>query len=129
MINLRDTRGVLPAGAIYVGRAMPRYRLAQSDWANPFRIGPDGDRHEVLAKYMLRLVGLIAGDPERYRLRLLGLRGHDCGCWCWPERCHAEPLVKWSNEDQVLDPVAFRAPFQRLRPDVAHYFRRMGRAM
>lgn len=41
VLNKRKT-GV-PAGAIYIGRG--------SKWGNPFRIGPDGDRASVIAKY------------------------------------------------------------------------------
>ena len=33
----------VPAGAVYIGRG--------SKWGNPFRIGPDGDRAAVIAKY------------------------------------------------------------------------------
>jgi hypothetical protein len=33
----------IPAGAVYIGRG--------SKWGNPFRIGRDGDRAAVIAKY------------------------------------------------------------------------------
>ena len=33
----------VPARAVYIGRG--------SKWGNPFRIGPDGDRLAVIAKY------------------------------------------------------------------------------
>lgn len=33
----------VPAGAVYIGRG--------SKWGNPFRIGRDGDRAAVIAKY------------------------------------------------------------------------------
>ena len=33
----------VPAGAVYIDRG--------SRWGNPFRIGPDGDRAAVIAKY------------------------------------------------------------------------------
>ncbi|GEM_PF-3616899 len=33
----------IPAGAVYIGRG--------SKWGNPFRIGQDGDRVTVIAKY------------------------------------------------------------------------------
>ena len=28
-----------PDGAVYIGRAMPRYRLRASRWRNPFKVG------------------------------------------------------------------------------------------
>ena len=33
----------VPAGTVYIGRG--------SKWGNPFRIGPDGDRAAVIAKF------------------------------------------------------------------------------
>ena len=29
----------MPPGVVYIGRPMPRVRLARSKWANPFKIG------------------------------------------------------------------------------------------
>ena len=64
---------------VYVGRANPRHHLARSKWHNPFRIGADGTREEVLDKYREYLLG----RPDL--LALLGeLRGRVLGCWCAP---------------------------------------------
>lgn len=30
---------LMPPGVVYIGRPMPRVRLARSKWANPFKIG------------------------------------------------------------------------------------------
>jgi hypothetical protein len=60
----------------------------ESRWGNPFRIGPDGDRAEVIAKYRAWVVGqadLMAGLPE--------LRGKRLGCWCAPLACHGDVLA------------------------------------
>ena len=40
---LNKHRDGLPAGAVYIGRG--------SKWGNPFRIGVDGDRATVIARY------------------------------------------------------------------------------
>jgi hypothetical protein len=72
---------------LYIGRANPRYRLGRSKWANPFKLGPDGDRDQVLAKYR----DWIQTQPEL--LAQVGeLRGKVLACWCKPEACHGDIL-------------------------------------
>jgi len=66
---------------VYIGRP--------SKWGNPFVIGPDGDRGEVIAKYRAYLLaspGLMAALPE--------LRGKVLGCWCKPAACHGDVLAE-----------------------------------
>ena len=58
-----------------------------SKWGNPFRIGKDGTRDEVIAKYKGWLTsqpGLLAALPERREKRL--------GCCCCPLPCHGDVL-------------------------------------
>jgi ribosomal protein S27AE len=60
-----------------------------SKWGNPFRIGPDGDRAEVIRKYRAWVVeqaDLMAALPE--------LRGKVLGCWCHPSSCHGDVLAE-----------------------------------
>jgi hypothetical protein len=76
----------------YIGRAMPRFGLAASKWANPFRAGYDGERREVIAKYGRWLSGepeLMAALPE--------LREKTLGCWCAPQPCHGDLLMRLPN--------------------------------
>lgn len=64
---------------VYVGRAVPRARLAASKWGNPFHIGRDGTREQVIAsyrEYLLAQPDLLAELPQ--------LRGKRLGCWCAP---------------------------------------------
>ena len=94
IINMRGRRGQVPPGAVYAGRAQGRVGLGQSKWANPFHIGRDGNRDEVIEKYrdwLLQQPDLMAALPE--------LRGKDLACWCVPERCHAEVLLELANGD------------------------------
>lgn len=75
-----------PAGAVYVGRP--------SKWGNPFAIGVDGTRDDVLVKYMLWLCS------EDALMHALGeLRGKDLVCWCKPLPCHADILLELANAD------------------------------
>lgn len=65
-----------------------------SKWGNPFVIGRDGDRAEVIAKYDAWLdtqPGLLAALPE--------LAGKVLGCFCAPEACHGDVLVRRANAD------------------------------
>ncbi len=92
MAGHRDDPGF--ADVVYVGRAMYRggWRLAASPLANPFRIGADGDRDEVIAKYRLYLFS----RPDLLA-RLPGLRGGRLGCWCKPLPCHADVIAELAD--------------------------------
>jgi hypothetical protein len=78
---------------VYIGRAMPRFSLAGSKWANPLRAGNDGDRRGVIAKYE-RCLG---GEPE-LMAALPELRGKTLGCWFAPQPCHGDLLIRLANE-------------------------------
>ena len=77
---------------VYIGRAVPRSGLKGSDWANPFVIGKDGTREQVIAKYR---VWLMANDELIKRLP--ELKSKVLGCWCAPEACHGEVLSELAN--------------------------------
>ena len=78
VVNCRD-KGVRID--VYVGRP--------SKWGNPFQIGRDGSRSEVIAKYETWLYSqkhLMDALPE--------LAGKNLGCWCAPLPCHADILYR-----------------------------------
>jgi hypothetical protein len=65
---------------VYIGRS--------SKWGNPFVIGKDGTRDEVIQKYDVWLdtqPELLAALPE--------LQDKILGCWCAPKSCHGHILV------------------------------------
>lgn len=74
----------------YIGRANPRRGLKASPFANPFKIGVDGDRAEVIAKYRLWLID----RPALIHRAVRELRGKRLGCWCAPEACHGDVLAE-----------------------------------
>lgn len=77
------------SGGIYIGRP--------SKWGNPFAIGKDGTRTEVIAKYEAWLKTqpeLLAALPE--------LRGHDLRCWCAPQKCHGDILLREANSIELF---------------------------
>lgn len=70
---------------VYIGRP--------GKWGNPFEIGRDGTREEVIAKYrewIAQQPRLLAALPE--------LRGKVLGCWCAPKGCHGDVLAQLADE-------------------------------
>lgn len=77
---------------VYIGRP--------SRWGNPFQIGPDGTREEVVEKYRIWLYKQIQ-QGEISLEDLAGLEGKILGCWCSPAACHGDVLVRasrWAKE-------------------------------
>ncbi len=72
--------------AVYVGRP--------NKWGNPFVIGRDGNREEVIAKYK----GWLSRQLAKGMLDLVELRGKDLVCWCAPLPCHADILLELANK-------------------------------
>lgn len=76
----------VPSDAVYIGRP--------SKWGNPYAIGRDGTRDEVIIKYATYLLNsptLLAALHE--------LRGKDLVCWCAPCACHGDVLLVVANCD------------------------------
>ena len=71
---------------IYIGRP--------SKWGNPFTIGKDGTREEVIEKYKV----YISNKPD-LRASLDELKGKVLGCWCKPKPCHGDVLAELCNEN------------------------------
>jgi hypothetical protein len=72
---------------VYIGRKTRD--MSGSIWGNPFQIGKDGTREEVIAKYRQ----YILSKPELLG-QLESLRGKTLGCWCSPQACHGDVLVE-----------------------------------
>jgi hypothetical protein len=70
-------------GAVFIGRP--------SKWGNPYVIGRDGTRLEVIEKYKSWLLNsdLLAEVME--------LKGKDLLCFCAPEPCHGDVLLELAN--------------------------------
>lgn len=69
---------------VYVGRP--------GIWGNPYVVGRDGTRDEVIAKYEEYL-----DRTPRLLRRLPELRGRNLTCWCAPLSCHADVLLRRAN--------------------------------
>jgi hypothetical protein len=83
----------LPARVVHLRREPFDVRIdRQTRWGNPFKVGRDGTRAEVIEKYRAYLLDspeLMAALPE--------LRGKVLGCWCSPLPCHGDVLVELAN--------------------------------
>lgn len=70
---------------VYVGRP--------SKWGNPYQIGPDGTREQVIAKFRAYLDRNVVLKAQAHR----ELKGKVLGCWCHPLACHADVLAEVAN--------------------------------
>jgi len=74
-----------PPGSVYIGRP--------SKWGNPFEVGKDGTREEVLLKY----TAYFLGRPDLIEAARTELRGWDLVCFCKPLACHGDLLHAIAN--------------------------------
>lgn len=87
IVNVKNSRC-----DIYCGRP--------SIFSNPYKIGRDGTRNEVIEKYKNFFEKKIRGD-ETFREKILSLKGKKLGCYCYPLRCHLEVIVKYLDGDML----------------------------
>jgi hypothetical protein len=83
VLNKKQLRGSVP-NSVYIGRP--------SMWGNPFVLGKDGKRADLIAKYETWLA------QQPYLLAQLDrLRGRHLVCWCAPQPCHGDVLLRRAN--------------------------------
>ena len=71
---------------VYIGRP--------SQWGNPFEIGKDGTRQQVIDKYrewVKTQPALMSALPT--------LKGKTLGCWCKPKPCHGDVLAELADKE------------------------------
>lgn len=74
---------------VYIGRP--------SKWGNPFEIGKDGNRQEVIEKYRQYLFK----NPHLVKEAQKELKGKTLACWCAPQACHGDILLEIANQDMI----------------------------
>jgi hypothetical protein len=84
-------RHSVPTEAIYIGRP--------SKWGNPFVIGQDGTRLEVIRRYKQ----WVMQNPKMLDAIRKELRGKDLVCFCSPKACHGDVLLQLANETSIFD--------------------------
>lgn len=75
---------------VYIGRAFQNW--PQSPWANPFKVGRDGTRAQVIERYRMHLLR----SPHLLAL-LPSLRNKVLGCWCGRLACHGDVIAEMVN--------------------------------
>lgn len=70
---------------VYIGRP--------TKWGNPFKIGDNGTREEVIEKYRKYILSnkLLMLDVHTLKDKVLG-------CWCKPEACHGDVLAELADK-------------------------------
>jgi hypothetical protein len=76
----------IPFNAVFIGRP--------SKWGNPFVIGKDGTRDEVINKYRK----WILSQPLKIEEIKKELSGKHLVCFCTPKTCHGDVLLSIANE-------------------------------
>jgi hypothetical protein len=71
---------------VYIGRG--------SKWGNPYAIGFDGDRNEVIHKFRY---DFGKGFLKFSKKDVLELKGKTLGCHCKPAACHGDILAEYLN--------------------------------
>lgn len=67
-------------------------------WGNPYAIGQDGDREEVIRKFAYDFNRGFLRGGEDFNEKLKALRGHTLGCHCKPYACHGDVLAEYLNK-------------------------------
>lgn len=72
---------IIPEDAVYIGRG--------SKWGNPFKIGIDGNRSQVISLYeeWLKTQETLLDSIDE-------LDGKTLVCFCKPKQCHGDILLK-----------------------------------
>lgn len=66
---------------------------------NPFVIGRDGDRKEVIDKY--RSWFYLNLTNKNFSDKVLMLKNKKLGCWCHPLSCHLDIVSEYLNNSET----------------------------
>tara|TARA_R110002051_G_scaffold251087_1_gene310445 strand:- start:5 stop:307 length:303 start_codon:yes stop_codon:yes gene_type:complete len=85
-VNLRDEDY-----DVYIGRGGHN-----GYFGNPFVLGRDGNREQVIKKYEEWFERKLKEDKE-FKARILELNGQRLGCFCKPYACHGDVIAEYVN--------------------------------
>jgi hypothetical protein len=77
---------------VYIGRP--------SIFQNPYFIGRDGTREEVIEKFKYYFIEKIKTD-NNFKSKVDGLKGKVLGCHCKPKFCHGD-IIKSYIEGKII---------------------------
>jgi len=91
-MNNPDHKYIGRSGVVFINNQ--RFPKKQSQWANPFKVKKEGrDKSLELYERWVREKIKKEGVEE-----LKKLKDKVLGCWCKPEKCHGDILIKILNE-------------------------------
>jgi len=74
---------------IYIGRG--------TIWGNPYQIGQDGDRDEVIRKFEYDFKRGFLKASENFEKNISTLKGKVIACHCKPAACHGDVIAQYIN--------------------------------
>ncbi|MNJ39218.1 hypothetical protein D3C77_340850 [compost metagenome] len=74
---------------VYIGRG--------TLWGNPYQMGKEGTRDEVIAKFAYDFERRFLKLPEKFDENIEKLRGKTLGCHCKPAACHGDVIANYLN--------------------------------
>ncbi|UQS15360.1 DUF4326 domain-containing protein [Pseudomonas sp. HS6] len=93
VINLRITKvsnkDMGDSYDVYIGRG--------TLWGNPYQMGKEGTRDEVIAKFAYDFDKRFLKLPEKFDENIEKLRGKTLGCHCKPAACHGDVIANYLN--------------------------------
>jgi hypothetical protein len=81
-----------PFGRVPIDRCSP--------FGNPYNIGPDGTREQVIEKYREYFYDRLTKDPC-FKAIVHRLRGCALGCRCKPLPCHGDVIAEYLNNLEI----------------------------
>lgn len=75
---------------VYIGRP--------SKFGNPFEIGKDGTRKEVIDKF----IDYFLSNESLKLAAKAELTGKRLGCFCKPKACHGDIIAKYVNDEILI---------------------------
>jgi len=82
---------------VYIGRGRCPKTGNFYGFGNPFSIGKDGTRKEVIEKYRIYFYERLKKDNNFWR-KVQECKNKTLGCWCKPEDCHGDIIAEYLNE-------------------------------
>lgn len=71
--------------------------IAKYPYSNPYKIGTDGTREEVVDKFRIYFFARIKDDLN-FKEKVDKLDGRILGCWCKPRLCHGDIYVEYFGD-------------------------------
>jgi hypothetical protein len=84
VVNIRHEKG-----DVYIGRSGP--------FGNPYVLGQDGDRAEVIRLFRAYFYARLGLDPE-WKAKVDSLKGKSLICHCVPLDCHGAVIAEYLDK-------------------------------